>query len=115
MGTLKVQLNSEDDPDKIAQIKYLIQRIENQNREKKKVEKEKNVLVDRKKKNRELVKEGKSRGLIEKYEELKNSNKLEKYMKKKSKKNLGRKKKKKKKKKKNRGKKKKKKKKKKKS
>ena len=35
-----MQLNSEDDPDKIAQIKYLIQRIENQNREKKKVEKE---------------------------------------------------------------------------
>ena len=74
--------------------------MENQNREKKKVEKEKNVLVDRKKKNRELVKEGKmpefvsrqeekSRGLIEKYEELKNSNKLEKYMKKKSKTNLG--------------------------
>ena len=95
-----MQLNSEDDPDKIAQIKYLIQRIENQNREKRKVEKEKNVYVERKKKNRELVKEGKmpefvsrqeekSRGLIEKYEELKNSNKLEKYMKKKSKKNLG--------------------------
>merc|ERR1719273_2581159 len=81
LETLKVQLNSEDDPDKIAQIKYLIQRIENQNREKKKVEKEKNVFVERKKKNRELVKEGKmpefvsrqeekSRGLIEKMPEF---------------------------------------------
>ena len=73
--------------------------MENQNREKKKVEKEKNTLRERKKSNRELVKGGqvpefvskkeeKSRNLIEKYEELKKTNKLEQYMKKKNKKNL---------------------------
>ena len=99
LRVLKDELNNEDDPEKIKQIKYLIQRMENQNREKKKVEKEKTSLRERKKSNRQLIKDGqtpefvskqeeKSRNLIEKYEELKKSNKLEQYMKKKNKKNL---------------------------
>ena len=97
---LKKELNEEDDPDKVNQIKYLIQRIENQNREKTKVETQKQSERERKKRNRELVKEGKApvfvsreeeknKSIIEKYEELKSSNKLEQYMKKKNKKNLG--------------------------
>ena len=73
--------------------------MENQNREKEKVEKEKTSLRERKKTNRQLIKDGKipefvsrkeeeSINLIKKYEELKQSNKLEQYMKKKHKKNL---------------------------
>ena len=96
---MKDELNNENDAERVNQIKYLIQRIENQNREKRKVEKEKDTLRERKKHNRQLIKDGqmpefmskqeeKSRNLIEKYEELKNSNKLEQYMKKKNKKNL---------------------------
>lgn len=99
LRVLKDELVNENSPEKVKQLKYLIQRMENQNREKKKVEKEKNSLRERKKSNRQLVKDGqtpefvskaeeKSRNLIEKYEELKQSNKLEQYMKKKNKKNL---------------------------
>ena len=73
--------------------------MENQNREKKKLESEKSALREQKKQNRQLIKDGnvhefvskkeeKSRHLIKKYEELKDSNKLEHYMKKKNKKNL---------------------------
>ena len=73
--------------------------MENQSREKKKLENEKSALSEQKKRNRHLAKDGKvqefvskeeekSRQLIEKYEELKHSNKLEHYMKKKNKKNL---------------------------
>ena len=96
---LKQQLLNEDDPDRIKQVKYLIQRMENQDREKKKTEHEKQARHDERKRNRELLKDGKSpefvskqerqnKDLIEKYEELKKSNKLESYMKKRNKKNL---------------------------
>ena len=81
------------------QIKYLIQRMENQEREKKKVANQKLVLQEQKKKNRELMKDGKApvfvskqeqknNDLVKKYEELKQTNRLETYMKKKNKKNL---------------------------
>jgi len=96
---LKKQLNEEDDPEQIKQIKYLIQRIENQNREKKKVENIKQSEKEQKKRNRELIKQGKTpefvskqekknMSIVEKYEELKNTNKLDQYMKKKNKKDL---------------------------
>merc|ERR1711894_218215 len=99
LDVLKEELKTENEPERMEQIKYLIQRIENQSREKKKVEKEKSATVERKKQNRQLLKDGKmpefvskqeekNRNLIEKYEELKSSNKLEKYMKKKNKKNM---------------------------
>ena len=99
LKVLKEELVNEDDPDRIKQIKYLIQRMENQEREKKKVNNQKNVLQEQKKKNRELIKDGKApvfvskqeqknKDLIEKYEELKQTNRLDTYMKKKNKKNL---------------------------
>jgi len=100
LSDLKKDLNTEDDPEKIKQIKYLIQRIENQNRERKKVEGMKQSEKEQKKRNRELIKEGKAPEfvskeekknlkIVEKYEELKSSNKLDQYMKKKNKKELG--------------------------
>jgi len=100
LSDLKKDLNTEDDPEKIKQIKYLIQRIENQNRERKKVEGMKQSEKEQKKRNRELIKEGKApefvskeekknMKIVEKYEELKSSNKLDQYMKKKNKKELG--------------------------
>ena len=99
LSDLKKELNDEDDPERVKQIKYLIQRIENQNREKKKVENMKQSEKERKKRNRELMKEGKAPefvskqeqkniSIVEKYEELKGSNKLDQYMKKKNKKDL---------------------------
>ena len=99
LSDLKKQLNEEDDPEQIKQIKYLIQRIENQNREKKKVDNIKQSEKERKKRNRELIKEGKTPefvskqekkniSIVEKYEELKSTNKLDQYMKKKNKKDL---------------------------
>ena len=99
LSDLKKQLNEEDDPEQIKQIKYLIQRIENQNREKKKVDNIKQSEKERKKRNRELIKEGKTpefvskqekknMSIVEKYEELKSTNKLDQYMKKKNKKDL---------------------------
>merc|ERR1712126_263316 len=99
LSDLKKQLNEEDDPEQIKQIKYLIQRAENQNREKKKAENIKQSEKELKKRNRELIKEGKppefvskqeekNMSIVEKYEELKNTNKLDQYMKKKSKKDL---------------------------
>ena len=100
LSDLKKDLSTEDDPEKIKQIKYLIQRIENQNRERKKVEGMKQSEKEQKKRNRELIKEGKApefvskeekknMKIVEKYEELKSSNKLDQYMKKKNKKELG--------------------------
>ena len=100
LSDLKKDLNTEDDPEKINQIKYLIQRIENQNRERTKVEGMKQSEKEQKKRNRELIKEGKApefvskeekknMKIVEKYEELKSSNKLDQYMKKKNKKELG--------------------------
>ena len=99
LKVLREELVDEDDPDRIKQIKYLIQRMENQDREKKKIENEKRVMHEERKRNRQLLKDGKSpefvskeerqnKDLIEKYEELKKSNKLESYMKKKNRKNL---------------------------
>lgn len=95
---LKKQLKSEEDPEKIEQLKYLIQRMENQAREKKKVEKEKAVKNEERKKNKELAKEGKApvyvskserktKDLVDKFEELKSSGKIDSYLKKKAKKN----------------------------
>ena len=82
-----------------GKIKYLIQRGENQAREKAKLDKRKESEKEQKKRNRELAAEGKrpqfmtrrekqNVELVDKFEELKNSGKLENYMKKKSKKNL---------------------------
>ena len=78
LGDLKKELNGEDDPEKIKQIKYLIQRLENQNREKKKVENLKQSERERKKRNRELVKEGKAPEFVSRQEE-KNKTIVEKY------------------------------------
>jgi len=97
---LKEQLKQDDlDDETKTKIKYLIQRSENQVREKGKLEKRKEVEKEEKKRNRELAKEGKKPQfmskrekqnveMVDKYEELKSSGKLENYMKKKSKKNL---------------------------
>merc|ERR1719391_1068645 len=100
MKELKEQLKQDDlDEETKSKIKYLIQRSENQAREKVKVAKRKEVEKEEKKRNRELAAEGKrpqfmskrekqNVQMISKYEELKTSGKLENYMKKKSKKNL---------------------------
>jgi ribosomal RNA-processing protein 36 len=77
---LKKELSTEEDPDRLKQIKYLVQRMvrlncqsfiihlskilifssqENQKREKLKVTKAKEALSDEKRRNRELLKEGK--------------------------------------------------------
>ena len=95
---LKKQLKDEDDPEKISQIKYLIQRLENQAREKTKISKQKEAEKAEKQKNRELAKEGKApvfmskverknKELVNKFEELKSSGKIDSYLKKKAKKN----------------------------
>ena len=95
---LKKQLKDEDDPEKISQIKYLIQRLENQAREKTKISKQKEAEKAEKQKNRELAKEGKApvfmskverknKELVDKFEELKSSGKIDSYLKKKAKKN----------------------------
>ena len=71
---------------------------ENQAREKKKVAKEKEAKNEERKQNRELAKEGKApvfmskterktKDLVDKYEELKSTGKIDKYLKKKAKKN----------------------------
>jgi len=98
---LKEQLKNDDglDEETRGKIKYLIQRSENQAREKAKLDKRKESEKEQKKRNRELAAEGKrpqfmtkrekqNVELVDKFEELKNSGKLENYMKKKSKKNL---------------------------
>merc|ERR1711862_1067934 len=57
---LKEQLKQDDlDEETKTKIKYLIQRSENQAREKVKLEKRKEVEKEEKKRNRELAKEGK--------------------------------------------------------
>lgn len=95
---LKKQLKSEEDPEQVEQLKYLIQRMENQAREKKKVEKEKAAKNEERKKNKELAKEGKApvyvskserkkKDLLDKFEELKSTGKIDSYLKKKAKKN----------------------------
>jgi len=95
---LKKQLKGEEDPEKIEQLKYLIQRMENQAREKGKLEKRKDDQKEEMKRNKELAKEGKApvfisksdrkkKELVEKFEELKGSGKIDKYLKKKAKKN----------------------------
>merc|ERR1712029_965399 len=98
---LKEQLKNDDglDEETRGKIKYLIQRSENQAREKAKLDKRKESEKEQKKRNRELAAEGKrpqfmtkrekqNVELVDKFEELKSSGKLENYMKKKSKKNL---------------------------
>jgi len=98
---LKARLKDDEDLDEEtrAKIKYLIQRNENQVREKAKLDKRREVEKEQKRKNRELAKEGKrpqfmskrerqNVELVDKFEELKSSGKLENYMRKKSKKNL---------------------------
>jgi len=95
---LKKQLKDEEDPEEIERLNYLIQRMENQAREKKKVAKEKEAKNEERKQNRELAKEGKApvfmskterktKDLVDKYEELKSTGKIDKYLKKKAKKN----------------------------
>merc|ERR1719242_1750240 len=69
LDVLKDELKTENEPERIEQIKYLIQRIENQSREKKKVEKEKSATVERKKQNRQLLKDGKMPEFVSKQEE----------------------------------------------
>merc|ERR1712029_478794 len=96
---LKKQLQEEDDPEQIKKIKYLIQRTENQLRQiendKKKDEEKKAEFEER----REQLKAGikpqyiskskqKERDLMKKYETLKESGGLDKYISKKTKKNL---------------------------
>lgn len=98
---LKEQLKNGDglDEETRGKIKYLIQRSENQARERAKLDKRKESEKEQKKRNRELAAEGKrpqfmtkrekqNVELVDKFEELKSSGKLENYMKKKSKKNL---------------------------
>ena len=96
---MEQQLEDETDDAEIKKIKYLIQRIDNQNREKKKLEARKNAEQEERKRNRDLIKEGKkpvyesksvkkNRELIQQYETLKKSGNLEKYLKKKEKKKL---------------------------
>ena len=95
---LKKQLKDEEDPEKVSQLKYLIQRMENQAREKTKISKQKEAAKEEKQKNRELAREGKApvfvskaerknKELVDKFEELKSSGKIDSYLKKKAKKN----------------------------
>ena len=99
LESLKAQLKDEDDPETVSKIKYLIQRSENQQRERAKVEKRKQMDKDQRRRNKELASEGKAPQfmgkrerqnieLVDKFEELKKSGKLEQYIKKKNKKNL---------------------------
>merc|ERR1712062_539072 len=99
LDQLKKQLKEEDDPEKIEQIKYLIQRMENQSREKMKIEKQKETVNEERKLNKKLAKEGKApvfkskterktKELVDKYEELKSTGKIDQYLKKKAKKNM---------------------------
>merc|ERR1711863_176883 len=60
LKTLKKELKEEEDPERKEQIKYLIQRMENQAREKNKIEKKKKDKNDERLKNKELLKEGKA-------------------------------------------------------
>merc|ERR1712038_1988343 len=84
---LKKQLKDEEDPEKISQLKYLIQRMENRAREKTKISKQKEAAKEEKQKNRELAREGKApvfvskaerknKELVDKFEELKSSGKI---------------------------------------
>ena len=118
LNELKKRLKDEDDPEEISKLKYLIQRMviyfefiyltlfltlkllqENQAREKKKVAKEREAKNEERKQNRELAKEGKApvfmsktdrkkKDLVDKFEELKSTGKIDQYLKKKAKKNM---------------------------
>ena len=96
---LKEELRTETDPERIEQIKYLIQRYDNQMREKKLLETRKAAKEEEREKNKELVQSGmkpvyrnkmenKNKELVDKFEELKKSGGLDKYMKSKTKKNF---------------------------
>ena len=95
---LKDEQSNEQDEEKIEQLKYLIQRMENQVREKTKINKQKEAEKEEKNRNRELAKEGKApvfmskaerknKELVDKFEELKSSGRIDSYLKKKAKKN----------------------------
>merc|ERR1711944_159703 len=88
LSTLKGEINHETDPSRTKQLKYLIQRIEHQSREKSKVEKEKEIVRGKKRHNRDCINRGetaklvtkqeeKNMDMIEKYEKLKRTNRLE--------------------------------------
>ena len=96
---LKEELKVETDQERIEQIKYLIQRYDNQMREKKLLESRKAAKDEEREKNKELVQSGnkpiyrnkmenKNKELVEKFEGLKKSGGLDKYIKSKTKKNF---------------------------
>ncbi|KAK9695269.1 rRNA biogenesis protein RRP36 [Popillia japonica] len=94
---LERELEMTEDVEERRKIKYLKQRLGNQIREHEKLEKEKRKIQEEKQEIRTKLRKGekpvfkkksekKLEGLIEKYEELKKSNKLQKHIEKKSKK-----------------------------
>ncbi|KRT83095.1 hypothetical protein AMK59_3638, partial [Oryctes borbonicus] len=94
---LERELENSDDLEEKKKIKFLMQRLGNQIREHDKREKQRNKIQEEKREIRNKLKIGekpifkkksekKLEGLIEKYEELKKSNKLQKHIEKRSKK-----------------------------
>lgn len=99
LEALKKELRVTEDPKRINKIKYLIQRLENQLREEKRKNEREEKKVKEKKEIIEAVKSGKKPtfkkksekkvlDLVSQYEELKNSGKLKKHIKRLRKKNL---------------------------
>ncbi|KAI4469105.1 hypothetical protein MML48_2g00000664 [Holotrichia oblita] len=94
---LEQELETIEDVEERKKIKYLKQRLGNQIREHEKLDKEKRKVYEEKRQIRDKLRRGekpvfkrksekKLEGLIEKYEELKKSNKLQKHIEKRSKK-----------------------------
>ncbi|KAK2579054.1 hypothetical protein KPH14_002844 [Odynerus spinipes] len=99
LAALKTELHKADDEKRIKKIKYLIQRLENQLREEKRKNEREEKKIQEKKEILEAVKSGqkptfkkksekKVLDLVSQYEELKNSGKLKKHIKRLRKKNL---------------------------
>ncbi|XP_015179234.1 PREDICTED: ribosomal RNA processing protein 36 homolog [Polistes dominula] len=93
LATLKNELKKTEDPKEIKKIKYLIQRLENQLREQKKLNMKKEKQIQERKEIINAIKSGqkpvfkkksekKVLDLISKYEELKSSGKLQTHIKK---------------------------------
>ena len=98
LKTLKKQLLEEEDPETRKKIKYLVQRFENQIRAERQKKEKEEVKQKEAKERKEMIKAGKKpyfvgkreqreNELVARYEKLKQSGGVDKYIKKKSKKN----------------------------
>ncbi|XP_037048184.1 ribosomal RNA processing protein 36 homolog [Bradysia coprophila] len=101
LSELKAQLKESTDPKEVKKLKYLIQRMQNQNLEEKKRKDREHLLDEEKQEIKRAktemkmplyssTKERKARQLVSQYMELKDSGKLDKHLEKRRKKNLAR-------------------------